>query len=85
MIHMDNKLKLVAIYYYISDLYDNVLKYSCQRFSNNNNPGFTDAEIMAIYLYVMTEEKRFKIKEIYEYTKKTFTFLVSKIAWLHCF
>ena len=70
MIHMDNKLKLVAIYYYISDLYDNVLKYSCQRFSNNNNPGFTDAEIMAIYLYVMTEEKRFKIKEIYEYTKK---------------
>ena len=69
MIPMDNKLKLVAIYCYISDLYDNVLKYSCQRFSNNNNPDFTDAEIMTIYLYVMIEEKRFKITEIYKYTK----------------
>jgi hypothetical protein len=41
--------------------------YSCQRFSNNSEPEFTDPEVMTIYLYVMNTEQRFKIKQIYGY------------------
>ena len=41
--------------------------YSCQRFSNNSQPEFTDPEVMTIYLYVMNIEQRFKIKQIYGY------------------
>ena len=38
------KVKLVAIYMYISELYEKELQYTCQRFSNNSTPEFTDAE-----------------------------------------
>ena len=41
--------------------------YSCQRFSNNSKPEFTDEEVMTIYLYAMHIEQRFKVKQIYEY------------------
>jgi len=67
MIPKVKEFKLIAMYFYISDIYDNELKYSCQRFSNNSEPNFTDQEIMTIYLYVMHVEQRFKIKQIYEY------------------
>jgi len=67
MIPKVKEFKLIAMYFYISDIYDNELKYSCQRFSNNSEPDFTDQEIMTIYLYAMQIEQRFKIKQIYEY------------------
>ena len=38
------KVKLITIYMYISELYEKDLKYTCQRFSNNSIPEFTDAE-----------------------------------------
>ena len=69
MIPKVKAFKLIAMYFYISDIYDNELKYSCQRFSNNSEPDFTDQEIMTIYLYAMHVEQRFKIKQIYEYAK----------------
>ena len=47
----DNKTKLVKIYCYVCEMYEKELKYLCQRFSNNNNPEFTDQEVMTIYLY----------------------------------
>ncbi|MFO7658438.1 MAG: transposase, partial [Bacteroidales bacterium] len=31
---------------YICDIYDSELKFSCQRFSNNNQPEFTDQEVL---------------------------------------
>ena len=67
MITKVKELKLIAMYLYICDLYNNELMYSCQRFSNNSEPEFTDPEVMTIYLYVMNTEQRFKIKQIYGY------------------
>jgi len=63
------ELRLILIYMYISDLYEKQLKYTCQRFSNNSSPEFTDAELMTIYLFVITEEQRFEVKQIYRFTK----------------
>jgi len=67
MIPKVKELKLIAIYLYICNLYNNDLKYSCMRFSNNSEPEFTDQEILTIYLFAMHVEQRFKISQIYEY------------------
>jgi hypothetical protein len=69
MIPKAKELKLIAIYLYISDIYKIELTHSCQRFTNNSEPVFTDEEIMTIYLYVMNIEQRFKVKQIYEYAQ----------------
>lgn len=50
MIPKANELKLISIYLYICDLYVSELNYLCQRFSNNNEPYFTDQEVITIYL-----------------------------------
>jgi len=47
---------------YISKLYEMELQYTCQRFSNNSSPEFTDQELMSIYLFVMTEQKYHQVK-----------------------
>lgn len=67
MIPKAKELKLISIYLYICDLYDSELKYLCQRFSNNNEPEFTDQEVITIYLYVMQVEQRLKIKQIHSF------------------
>lgn len=59
--------KLVAIYLYICDLYDKELKFTCERVSNNNQPAFTDQEIMTIYIFSTHCEQRFKVKQIHEF------------------
>lgn len=69
MISQARSLKLVKIYLYICKIYDEDLKYHCQRFSNNNNPKLTDQEIMTIYLYAINEEQRFKIKQIHRFAE----------------
>jgi hypothetical protein len=38
--------------------------------SNNKKPVFSDAEILTIYLYGIMEERRFRLKDIYDFTKK---------------
>jgi len=67
MIPKAKELKLISIYLYICDLYESELKYLCQRFSNNNEPEFTDQEVITIYLYVMQVEQRLKIKQIHSF------------------
>ncbi len=67
MIHKDKELKLIAIYFYICQKFETNLQYCCQRFSNNNRPLFTDQEIMTVYLYIINQEQRFKIKQIYQF------------------
>jgi hypothetical protein len=67
MIPKVKELKLISIYLYICDIYDSNLKNSCQRFNNNNQPEFTDQEVMTIYLYVMHVEQRLKIKQIHNF------------------
>jgi hypothetical protein len=63
------KVKLVAIYMCISELYEKELQYTCQRFSNNSTPEFTDAELITVYLFAITEEQRFEIKQIHRFAK----------------
>jgi len=59
--------KLVAIYLYICNIYENELQHKCKRYSNNNNPEFTDQEIMTVYLFSVHCEQRFKVKHIHEF------------------
>ena len=61
------EVKLISLYFYICEKYEEKLKYQCERFSNNNQPEFTDQEILTIYLFVTSQEKRSKIKEVYHF------------------
>jgi hypothetical protein len=58
---------LIAIYLYICDIYENELKFHCERFSNNSNPKFTDQEIMTVYIFAMACEQKFKVKHIHDF------------------
>jgi hypothetical protein len=48
MIPKVKELKLISIYLYICDIYNLNFKNLCQRFSNNDEPEFTDQEVMTI-------------------------------------
>jgi hypothetical protein len=69
MISEAKSLKLVKIYFYICERYNEDLKYHCQRFSNNNEPKLTDQEIMTIYLFAVDEEQRFKVNQIHRFAQ----------------
>jgi len=70
MIPTDKKIKLVKIYLYVCDHFDNEWKYLCERFSNNNKPEFSDQEAITIYLYAMHLEYRLKVKHIHEFASE---------------
>jgi len=63
-------IKLIALYSYIYECYNRELRWHCERFSNNSSPEFTDEEVLTIYIFVMTEEEKFKVKSIYDFTRK---------------
>jgi len=67
MISKAKSTKLVEIFFYVSDAYEKELKFSCERYSNNSCPEFSDEEIMTIYLFCTDQEQRFKIKQIYNF------------------
>lgn len=67
MITKTKSTKLVEIYLYICKRYEEELKFHCERFSNNNNQELTDQEIMTIYLFVISEEQRFRVKQIHRF------------------
>src|SRR5476651_790327 len=67
MIPKAKALRLIAIYLYICKLHNEELKYLSQRYTNNDNPEFTDQEIMTIYLFSVQQEQRFNISQIYDY------------------
>jgi hypothetical protein len=84
----DNQaLKLIRIYFTISDLYDSELFYVSQRFSNNSEPEFTDQEAMTVFLYAMNQEERFTISQIYKfadnYLRSWFPKLPSYVAFVN--
>ena len=85
MIPKVKELKLISIYLYICDIYDSNLRSLCERFSNNNQPDFTDQEVMTIYLYTMHVEQRLKIKQIHQYAsdhlRTQFPLLPSYVAY----
>lgn len=67
MINQTKALKLIKIYSIIYDRFEKDLKYTCERFSNNDKQDLTDQEIMTIYLFAVQEVQRFSIKQIYGY------------------
>jgi hypothetical protein len=67
MIPKEKTLKLIAIYMHICRLYNQELKYLSLRYTNNNEPKFTDQEIMAVYIFVVQQEQRFSVKQIYDF------------------
>lgn len=69
MFPTDNKFELVQIYFFVCEQYENNLKYLCERFSNNKEPEFTDQKTMTIYLFSMSVERRFQVKEINNFAK----------------
>lgn len=69
MINQTKAIKLVKIYDYVCEKYEQELKYHCQRFTNNNQPGFTDQEIITIYLFALYEEQKLTLKQMYNFTK----------------
>jgi hypothetical protein len=85
MISKAKSTKLVEIFFYVSDAYEKELKFSCERFSNNSCPEFTDQEIMTVYLFCISQEQRTKIKQIYnfadEYLRSWFPKLPSYAAF----
>lgn len=82
---MDNHTNLIKIYLFVCDNWDNNLKFISQRFSNNHNPEFTDQEILTIMAYCIAYQRRFKIKEIYDfadnYLRSWFPLLKSYVAF----
>lgn len=87
MTSTDNMTKLVKIYCYVCDQWEKEIKYHCRRFSNNNNPEFTDQEALCIYLYSMNVEHRFRVKDIYEFAsvhlRSWFPSLPSYVAFVN--
>lgn len=59
--------KLVKIYYFICEKYEEDLQFRCWRFSNNKKPKLTDQEILTIYLFAMHHQGIFKIKQIHRF------------------
>ncbi|CAK7069026.1 MAG: hypothetical protein PETM_03037 [Petrimonas sp.] len=80
MISRKKELELIKTYMYVCDLYDQELKYYCQRYSNNSNPVFTDQEIMTIYLFAGHCQKYFQIKDIHNFASE---YLSSWVCLFH--
>ena len=70
MIPKEKELKLISLYMYICDVYQNSLQHTCQRFSNNSVPIFTDEEILTVYLFCGAYQRYFSIKEIHTFAKE---------------
>lgn len=85
MIPKVKELKLICIYLYICEIYDSHLKYACERFSNNNQPEFTDQEVLTVYLFGMSIEHQYRLKYIHEfandYLRSWFPKLPSYVAF----
>lgn len=82
---MDWEIRLISTYVFISKVFEDKLKYYCQRMSNNQSPKFTDEEVILIFLWGIMQN-RIKIKDIYNYTnnhlKKWFLDLPSYEAYV---
>ena len=62
------QLKLIALYSYLCDVYDNELRWYCQRFSPNGNEGeFTDQELLCGYLFALMEGQKPQVKSLWKF------------------
>ncbi|MEZ4524549.1 MAG: transposase, partial [Desulfobacterales bacterium] len=64
---MDWQIRLIVLYVFICNQFHNELWIHCQRFTNNDNPEFTDEEVITIFLYGIMQ-RRFEIRSICNHT-----------------
>ena len=62
--------KLVKLYDYVCEKFDEQLQFDSMRFSNNNTPKLTDQEIVTIYLFVMEHQGIFKMNKIHQFASE---------------
>ena len=61
-------LQLIQLYFYVCEIYEEELKKHCMRYTKNQvEPDFTDQELLTTYLFSVAFERRFRIKDIYDY------------------
>ena len=65
---MDWELKLITLFVYICNHYDEFLWVYGERQSNNDDPEFSDIEVIVIYLWGVMRGHQ-KVKKIYTYSK----------------
>ena len=65
---MDWQERLIGLYLYICDHYETHLWVHAQRLSNNDDPKFSDEEVLTLYLFGIMQ-KCTTIKAIYTYTQ----------------
>ena len=65
---MDWELKLIKLFVYICKHYDEFLWAYGERQSNNDEPAFSDVEVIVVYLWGVMRGYR-KPKSIYQYTR----------------
>ncbi len=58
---------IIALYSFVQERYETDLQHHCERFSNNRFPAFSDVEVLTVYLYCVYRERRFRIKDIYNF------------------
>lgn len=62
------QLKLIQLYFYVCQLYEEELKWHCERFTRNKKePLFSDCELLTVYLFALGYEQRFQVKQIHRY------------------
>ncbi len=62
------QLKLIQLYFYVCQQYEEELKWHCQRFTKNSvEPEFSDCELLTTYLFAVGFEQRFQLKQIHRY------------------
>lgn len=62
------QLKLIQLYFYVCQVYEEELKWHCERFTKNQQePLFTDCELLTAYLFAVGYEQRFQIKQVHRY------------------
>ena len=70
-------LQLIQLYFYVCEIYEEELQWHCVRYTKNQKvPDFTDQELLTTYLFAVALERRFRIKDVYNYILH---------HWLDCF
>lgn len=65
------QLKLIQLYFYVCQEYEQCLKWHCQRFTKNSiEPLFTDCEVLTTYLFAVGLQQRFQIKQVHRYIEE---------------
>lgn len=61
--------QLIQVYFYVCEIYEEQLQWHSMRFTKNQSvPSFTDQELLTTYLFGLGLERRFRVKDIYDYT-----------------